>query len=190
MRAPSSGEFLHNASVATFTFTAFMLCVLLGATAAYIVDLPIECDVHEGSVDTVLVQDTVVLSQRQWADHLILQEVAKLNDGLGYKLLGDDLALAVARVENWSGHPLAVSSAGAVGIMQVHPPAWQGVFPDCGEDLFDPQVNACYGVRILGYYLIRHDGNEFSALAAYNGAVTQGKRRLYNRQVQIAREGL
>lgn len=84
-----------------------------------------------------------------------------------------DLAIAVSHVENWTGDSMAVSSAGAVGIMQVMPKYWQDAFPEaCGAgSLFERRRNACVGVRVLGLYLAKHTRADL-ALRAYNGALT------------------
>lgn len=70
--------------------------------------------------------------------------------------LGIDTALlrAVADVENPTMDPLAKSSKGALGLMQVMP-FWVGVFHEAcgGSDLLDVEENVCYGAHILDYYL-------------------------------------
>jgi soluble lytic murein transglycosylase-like protein len=70
-------------------------------------------------------------------------------------------------------NPLAVSPAGALGLMQLMPElaAEYGV-----EDPFDPRENIMAGARYLRWLLDRHDGNVGLALASYNagpGAVTK-----------------
>lgn len=106
------------------------------------------------------------------------------------------LALAVTRVENWSGDSTAVSSAGAVGIMQVMPfwkpllgnnciertgPPWSWPIEE-QRSLVDMQLNACIGVQVLRDYYLRH-GNWNDALRAYNGALTSRKGDVYVSQV-------
>jgi hypothetical protein len=71
-------------------------------------------------------------------------------------------------VENPWLDPGAVSHAGAVGLFQVMPTVWDGVYPDCG-DLSTVAGNMCYGLRILRYYLDRHNDDFDRALLAYNG---------------------
>jgi soluble lytic murein transglycosylase-like protein len=90
-------------------------------------------------------------------DHLI-QEAAER-----YKL---DPALIRAVITVESGFdPLAVSEAGAQGLMQL--------MPDLAEELgvkdsFDPRENIMAGSRYLGYLMDVHKGNEALALASYN----------------------
>lgn len=82
------------------------------------------------------------------------------------------IALAVARVENWSGDSMAVSPAGAVGLMQIMPKHWQHAFEEecgCGS-LFRRQRNACVGVRILKLKY-EEQGTWEAALRAYNGSL-------------------
>lgn len=82
------------------------------------------------------------------------------------------LALAVSHVENTSGDSMAVSSAGAVGIMQVTPKLWQHAFEsECGcGSLFRRQHNACVGVHVLKLQRQRH-GSWEAALRAYHGSL-------------------
>ena len=83
-----------------------------------------------------------------------------------------DLVRAVIQVES-GFDPRAVSSKGALGLMQLMPaPAAElGV-----SDPFDPAENIRDGITYLRWLLDRYDGNEELALAAYNagpGAVEQ-----------------
>jgi len=74
------------------------------------------------------------------------------------------LVRAVVRAES-AFDPLAVSSAGAEGLMQLMP----GLSRELGvTDPFDPRENIFAGVRYLRYLLDVHDGNETLALASYN----------------------
>ena len=111
-----------------------------------------------------------------------------------------DLALAVSRVENYSGDSTAVSSAGAVGIMQVMPmwgpggrydltgrcieragPPWSWPLRD-QRNLTNMNLNACLAMQVLRNDYVRH-GNWNAALRAYNGAITPWKGDLYVSQV-------
>ena len=75
-----------------------------------------------------------------------------------------DLVLALANAE--SGYrPDAVSSAGAVGVMQLMP----GTALSLGvSDSFDPKENIDGGVRYLKQMLAMFGGDTAKALAAYN----------------------
>lgn len=80
------------------------------------------------------------------------------------------LLLAVMRVENpWLDLDV-LSSAGAVGLMQVMP-FHAGAWGCDGNDLTDLDVNICHGTRILAWLLDRYDGDVERALLAYNGCV-------------------
>lgn len=112
-----------------------------------------------------------------------------------------ELAIAISHVENWSGDSTAVSSAGAVGIMQVMPmwgpggrydlsgrcvqragvPAWDLPLRDT-RDLTNMDLNACLGMQVLRNAFDTH-GNWNAALRAYNGAITPWKGDLYVSQV-------
>lgn len=77
------------------------------------------------------------------------------------------LVLGVILTENPWLDPEAVSSHGSVGLMQVTPRFWLGMFPACGTDLTVPRTNVCYGTSILALLLARYDRTE--ALLRYNG---------------------
>jgi soluble lytic murein transglycosylase len=68
-----------------------------------------------------------------------------------------------------------VSSAGALGLMQITPATAGDIARKSGgtlfeiEDLATAQVNISYGAYYLRYLLNRFDGDKTLALAAYNG---------------------
>jgi LysM repeat protein len=88
--------------------------------------------------------------------------------------LSGPFVLAVAWHE--SGWQLgAVSFAGAVGLMQLVPDTadWvAGSVLDEAPALDDPQWNARAGVRLLGFYLDRYQGDKARTLAAYFQGMT------------------
>ena len=79
------------------------------------------------------------------------------------------LVLAVIDVES-SFDPFAVSSAGAVGMMQVMP-FWPQELGLTTRDLLDVEMNIRMGTSILAYYLERERGDYRRALACYNGSL-------------------
>ena len=88
----------------------------------------------------------------------LIQEAAEFH--------GVDANLVRAVVRTESGFDsMAVSSAGAQGLMQLMPALSEelGVM-----DPFDPRENVFAGVRYLRWLLDEHDGNETLALASYN----------------------
>lgn len=101
------------------------------------------------------------------------------------------LILAVIRTES-DFHPRAVSSAGAIGLMQLLP----DTFTDIGERLLQeasddtqihtPSVNIRYGVCYLSY-LYHQFGDWETALAAYNAG--EGRVRTWLADKELSPEG-
>lgn len=77
------------------------------------------------------------------------------------------LALGVAQAES-NFNPSAISSAGAIGVMQLEP----ATAAMLGVDPTDPQQNIQGGVRYLSMLLSEFGGDEVAALAAYNWGPT------------------
>lgn len=94
------------------------------------------------------------------------------------------LILGLIHVES-SGDPRAVSSVGAMGLMQLRPRtaaamARESAIPWAGpESLFDPNLNVTLGVRYLRL-LIDRFGDIDIALAAYNWGPTRIARVIRN----------
>jgi len=83
------------------------------------------------------------------------------------------LVLALMRTES-KFFPLAVSSTGARGLMQLMPETADWVARKLGvefqvERLFEPEYNLRLGTWYLAYILREFNGNLTAALAAYNG---------------------
>lgn len=82
--------------------------------------------------------------------------------------LWPELVLAVIEVES-NFDRFAISSAGAMGLMQVMP-FWLKEIGKPGDNLFDIRTNLRMGCTILKYYLDKENGNLTPALARYNGS--------------------
>ena len=95
-----------------------------------------------------------------------------------------ELVLAVIDVES-NFDRFAISSATALGLMQVMP-FW---VPELGykdkNQLFDIEINVLLGCRILKYYLEMERGDLVRGLARYNGSV--GKRWYSDRVIERLR---
>jgi soluble lytic murein transglycosylase-like protein len=95
-----------------------------------------------------------------------------------------ELVLAVIDVES-NFDRFAISSATALGLMQVMP-FW---VPELGykdkNQLFDVEINVLLGCRILKYYLDMERGDLVKGLARYNGSV--GKRWYSDRVIERLR---
>jgi soluble lytic murein transglycosylase-like protein len=74
-----------------------------------------------------------------------------------------DLARAVMRLES-GGNPNAISSAGAIGLMQLMPGTAKGL----GVDPRDPKRNLEGGIKYLAQLSDKYNGDYEKTLAAYN----------------------
>lgn len=83
--------------------------------------------------------------------------------------LRPELVLAVIEVESRFDR-FAISSAGALGLMQVMP-FWLKEIGHPDDNLFDIRTNLRMGCTILRYYLDKSKGNLTHALARYNGSL-------------------
>ncbi|WP_254902908.1 transglycosylase SLT domain-containing protein [Halomonas sp. CSM-2] len=83
--------------------------------------------------------------------------------------LPPELVLALIHVESGFDKQ-AVSSAGAVGLMQVMP-FWIKELGLPMDDLTNPNRNLRYGCTILAHYLAVEQGDFTRALARYNGSL-------------------
>lgn len=79
-----------------------------------------------------------------------------------------DLVLAVIQIES-AFDPYAVSSAGAMGMMQVMP-FWKKEIGRENDNLIDLETNLRYGCTILKYYIDKEQGRWAEGLARYNGS--------------------
>jgi soluble lytic murein transglycosylase-like protein len=83
--------------------------------------------------------------------------------------MSPSLLAAVLLVENRQLDSAAVSSQGAIGLMQVMP-MHAGSYGCESADLMNVDANICHGARILHLYLVR-SGSVTVALRRYNGCV-------------------
>jgi len=86
--------------------------------------------------------------------------------------LAPELVLAVIDVES-NFDRYAISSASALGLMQVMPFWVEEVGYTDKNRLFDVDFNILLGCRILKYYLDMENGDLIKGLARYNGSVGQ-----------------
>lgn len=89
--------------------------------------------------------------------------------------ISESVIYAIIKVES-NFDPLAKSSVGACGLMQIMPKTFEWLTSDdhLGENLdtemlFDPETNIKYGTYYLSYLYKKFDYNMNTALAAYNG---------------------
>lgn len=79
------------------------------------------------------------------------------------------LILAIIQVES-DYRKYAISSAGALGLMQVMP-FWKNEIGQSAHNLFDTRQNIRFGCLVLRHYLDLENGNMRRALARYNGSL-------------------
>ena len=114
--------------------------------------------------------ESITPTDAQKLAKLIVEECSK-ND------LDPYLILAVIQIES-DFTPKAVSSKGAIGLMQVMPKTGEYVAKDLGisykghSSLYDPFVNVKLGIHYLSFLEEQFDGTE-NALAAYNYGPTK-----------------
>lgn len=89
-----------------------------------------------------------------------------------------ELVLAVIDVES-NFDRFAISSAGALGLMQVMP-FWLNEIGRPDDNLIDGPTNVRMGCTILKYYLDKENGDLLRGLARYNGSLG---RRVYSDKV-------
>ena len=90
------------------------------------------------------------------------------------------LVAAVIAMENPDLNPSSVSSAGAVGIMQVMPQWGRSFRERCGGgDLTDVGTNVCFGVNVLQSHIDDAQGSVPRGLLAYVGCVKDVACRRY-----------
>jgi hypothetical protein len=82
--------------------------------------------------------------------------------------LDPELVLGLIQAES-AFRKYAVSSAGALGLMQVMP-FWVKQIGRPADNLFHLRTNLRYGCTILRHYLDKEGGNLFLALGRYNGS--------------------
>lgn len=116
-------------------------------------------------VYTKAIQDTSVSNIAQQTANSSSSDIVKMIQISAQKYGVDPkLATAVAQVEsNYS--PQVVSSAGAVGVMQLMPDTAKGLGV---RNIYDPRENIDGGVAYLKQLLTTFNGDVTKAVAAYN----------------------
>lgn len=79
------------------------------------------------------------------------------------------LVLAIIQIES-AFRKYAISSAGALGLMQIMP-FWKDEIGQPAHDLFDTRQNIRFGCLVLRHYLDLEKGDMPRALARYNGSL-------------------
>jgi soluble lytic murein transglycosylase-like protein len=88
------------------------------------------------------------------------------------------LVLGVMLTEDDALTSVAQSSVGAIGLMQIHAPAWRGLEKWFGANLRSDSTNLKYGIYILGFLATKSheiasiEASWRNALLRYNGCVS------------------
>jgi soluble lytic murein transglycosylase-like protein len=99
--------------------------------------------------------------------------------------LAPELVLAVIDVES-NFDRYAISSASALGLMQVMPFWIEELGQQDKNQLFDTEFNVLLGCRILKYYLDMERGDLVRGLGRYNGSL--GRRQYADRVIERLRQ--
>jgi hypothetical protein len=118
-------------------------------------DRPGEDAVPQGPIPEVKVPGDVESRLALWE-----KDLQELCEKYG---VDPDLARSVMRHES-GGNPDALSSAGAIGLMQLMPTTAKGL----GVNPYDPKRNLEGGIKYLSQLADKYDGDYTRALAAYN----------------------
>lgn len=119
----------------------------------------------QDTTDAVLETEQFAADQRAFAQDLLATgqvNEARANELATYAVreayrrrVPPALVLGVMLTENQSLASSARSNVGAVGLMQIHAPAWKTLGRLFGTNLRDDETNLRYGVFILSHYLRR-----------------------------------
>jgi hypothetical protein len=111
----------------------------------------------------------LLVSQAQASYHYDQQSIKQmLIHEANYQGIEPALALAIARVES-NFDPMALSHAGAKGVMQIMPRTAELGFAVSRARLFDPQTNIRVGIKFIKQLLKKYEGRLDIALSHYNG---------------------
>jgi soluble lytic murein transglycosylase-like protein len=112
----------------------------------------------------------VALAKRMRNPELADRVAAAVVYEAGRLRMSPSLLAGVLIIENTPFDTIAVSTQGAIGLMQVMP-VHVGSYGCLSGDLLNVEANICHGARLLGAYLRRTKSVEL-ALRRYNGCVS------------------
>ena len=90
------------------------------------------------------------------------------------KYVSPPLGLAVAKIESNFNYK-AISSKGAIGVMQIMPLTAKKIYGIERHKLFNPEINIKIGLHFLDSLIKRYKGRVDIALSHYNGGSAVGK---------------
>ncbi len=190
---------------ASHRFMALAIVVLLGCVSFDFISLAEDSALIEAAIESDLDPEVLAVATALRSRHTglkpekiepVAQAIVAESRRVGFQ---PGFVLAVIHVES-SGYNYAMSSVGAMGLMQLLPTTAESIAPRLGVDwkgpgtLFDPVSNVRLGVSYLRQLVDRFDDVD-TALAAYNWGPTAIATRLrrgeklpqeYIRRVQSA----
>ena len=108
------------------------------------------------------------INEKPYVRMLIIESANK------YKYVSPSLALAVAKVES-NFNSKAISSKGAIGVMQIMPKTALLEYGVTRNKLFNPKINVDLGIKFLNHLIKKYNGRIDIALSHYNGGSAVGK---------------
>jgi soluble lytic murein transglycosylase-like protein len=112
----------------------------------------------------------LALAKRMRNPELADRVAAAIVHEAGRLRISPSLLAGVLIIENTPFDTIAISTQGAIGLMQVMP-VHVGSYGCLSGDLINVEANICHGARVLGTYLHRTKSVEL-ALRRYNGCVS------------------
>jgi membrane-bound lytic murein transglycosylase MltF len=138
------------------------------------------CDEHNRSLESLMGYERMAYKNLALATHLpqfdqIFEAVYRIAPRYGFN---PELVLKIIQIES-GFKPRAVSSKGALGLMQVNLAVWQQEMKIDTEKVFDVDYNIDLGLRILKQYYEGAEGDIKLALHHYNNGY------LYNNRAYV-----
>jgi soluble lytic murein transglycosylase-like protein len=113
------------------------------------------------------------MARRFFVSRQVVLDLVKTAYAAGRQYNVDPMLLVAVMAVESSFNPIAESVAGAKGLMQIIPHYHLEKFVEFGgaQTIFEPRVNIAVGAKIIREYLQMYQGNLFTAMQMYAGAL-------------------